>query len=220
MKKIRVPYQDFYHSRVYDQLLSVRSPINNYTAINNHTLHVSILKNAHNWAVARFGYLKQQITVRDPNYLVLVREPIGRWISGISTYCRAWNILDQDYDNFLITQHTDYDHIFAKLDQLLSRTLVLDAHTVPQQHYIKDLDSSRVTLVSIHNNLEQTIDQLYDLTPYTVSVEKHNATLGNSAAEFRENILQQYMHSRDLTAQLHRIYSRDSELLAQVCNPS
>ena len=223
MTKIRVPNQNFYHSKVYDQLLSLRSGYD-LTPINECTLHLSILKNAHNWAVARFRHLNQTITVPDPNYLVLLREPIGRWITGISTYCRQWNILDEDYANSVKTQHIDWGHIFAKLDHALQHTLVLDGHTVPQQHYIKyyikHVPFNKITLVSIHNQLEQTIDQLYNLAPYSVNPESRNATKGNALAEFRENAVREYMKSRDLTAQLMHIYTEDYQLLEQVCNPS
>lgn len=108
--------------------------------------YVPIPKNAHTWGRKFFDTQCQMRTpynwqiddLSDFSFIVFLRDPIERWIKGITTYLMErpdrWQRLLQDYTN---GENYNFDLIFDGV--------TFDTHTAPQSLFIESLDTNTVT---------------------------------------------------------------------------
>jgi len=84
-------------------------------------------------------------------YLIVLREPIERWVSGIAEYCfNSGNILT--------------------LEQALEQ-ITFDDHTEKQVYFIKDVDLIRTTFLRVDSNLRNNLDSWLKQFNYRTNIQ-------------------------------------------------
>lgn len=73
----------------------------------------------------RLPRLDRETTVVE--YLVILRDPLDRWVTGLAQYLRGW-----DPKHPLYIDNLNWDHVIDKM--------VFDSHTDPQVNFIKGID--------------------------------------------------------------------------------
>ena len=107
-------------------------------------------------------------------YIVILRDPLERWVSGMATYTASW-ILGPSYGSEAFND--DFNDL---AERFIFDQIVFDDHTTPQVQFIKQLNTSiPITYfalnVSLHTNLEHFLN-----TKLEVSEELNsNATENN-----------------------------------------
>lgn len=110
---------------------------------NNHDYaYINIPKNASSWMSGTFpdalSTTYYQIKNPDIKFIVVLREPLDRWVSAAAQSLTGF--LDDDIEDAL----TD-----------LCKKIVIDDHTVPQSCYIENVDHDRIIWFDMHENLKE-----------------------------------------------------------------
>jgi hypothetical protein len=88
------------------------------------------------------------------NFIVVLRDPIDRWISGFATYTASF-ILGAGYGS---------DHYCADYNELTERiifdNLIFDDHTTEQVKYVEQLDKSKpITYFKLNHELVSNLEK-------------------------------------------------------------
>ena len=145
-------------------------------------IYVNIPKNASSWTKHHmpghlFNYhtqtFYQDINVPGwPNhlsndqYVVILREPINRWVTGLAQYLQGW-----DPEHSLHINNVDWDSIFD--------TVVFDSHTQPQCDFIKGIDRSKITWLRCDSTLVKNFGKMMEQftgTPFNLTTEDQDPT--------------------------------------------
>ena len=143
--------------------------------------------------------------------ILILRDPVERWISGITTYINLW-ILYNDYnsDQFI----NDYNKL---VERFIFDTVIFDDHTMTQTFFINNIPeniikhyvwANRNTLVDSISNIsghrlavkENTFDNRKELTPGN-----------NQIAEFIKSKL-----TPGLLSKIQETYKEDYNLIDSV----
>lgn len=127
-------------------------------------LYIPINKNASTWAISYFkNSLKWNLqfddamriydhnlwnvssTIAHYRKIVILRDPIDRWISGIIQYVFSYfpDTLDINNDDLI-------NYFFAKI--------YLDPHTLPQVNFLHNLDIKSIDFFMVNEKLEHNLD--------------------------------------------------------------
>jgi hypothetical protein len=94
-------------------------------------------------------------------YIVILRDPVNRWISGLAQYLHGY-----DSSHPLHINNVDWDMIFD--------TVVFDGHTRSQCKFIKGIDHSKIIWLRCDNTLAKnygTIMEQFTGTPFKITTE-------------------------------------------------
>lgn len=188
-------------------------------SINNLDLvYVNIPKNASTWTKTQLATLGAQ----EDNYfintelakkpmLVMLREPIERWISGISWYMTLHHASLVD----LCEQNIDVKNTVLSM---IKSKVSFDPHTAPQSNFLQGINFSNTTFIRVkHNNddycntfskffkEELGIENSFDQSP------SQHVAIGNPIQLRWVNFFQSALDS-DLNMKLHRYYRSDITL--------
>lgn len=179
--------------------LNLRDPLTvlDCVQLNSSTIYLPILKCANtliqdSLAANNYAKTKERTASR---VVIVTRDPIQRWVSGIATYMRIW--------------HSDATTATAaryELNRILAQTLTPDLHTVPQTAYVAHLMPSQLIQ--------------YDMAHISTFLSKYNAQPSPNAYR---NSTQEHSHMRWVTQfivplahklepQLRELYKHDYEL--------
>lgn len=104
--------------------------------------------------------------------VVVLRDPIDRWISGFATYASSW-LLGSGYgsDHFL----EDYNPL---VERLIFDNVTFDDHTTAQSAYVAQLPAVPVTYFKLNKNIISDISQglniNLDVKPVDANVSENN----------------------------------------------
>ena len=115
-------------------------------------MYVPIPKNAHTWLKTRITLTSNTAHPQD-RYLILIRDPRERWITGLATYCKTQLLFLRNYE-----ENTPPD-----LDQITSTSLILDGHTVPQSYFLRNTDPSRCDVLEVNHSLPERVNSYLNL---------------------------------------------------------
>lgn len=164
--------------------------------INSNTVYVPIPKNAHSWMKNSFILLDPVPITEQDRYLIIIRDPIQRWITGMATYCRT---LDLYVKEFLADQTPCFD-------AMLKQTLIPDGHCVPQHYYIKNVDPKICDVFIVNENLGHNINNYLKTSVSLLGVNVSNTAY----QQYLIHHLQQYVNTKpELLQQLKELYSGD-----------
>ena len=79
--------------------------------------------------------LKDQSEINE--IVVILRDPVDRWISGISQY--AMSYLLPETEGYVPTEQLFNDYYNQLVEKLLFATIMFDDHTTPQYYFIQDI---------------------------------------------------------------------------------
>jgi hypothetical protein len=123
--------------------------------INNDLRHhyLNLPVNSSNWGKATFiaaGFNKNLHNSIDSNYttIVFLRDPIDRWLSGLSTWLTA-----------RLDQYTSLDGVRnnqVALD-ILFTVIRTDEHTEKQQYFLQKLDQGNMKFFMVNDSLSKSV---------------------------------------------------------------
>jgi hypothetical protein len=169
--------------------------------LNSNTVYVPIPKNAHTWMLRSFDYTQETHADIKDRFLVILRNPIDRWITGIGTYCGNNNVFKRELHS---NQRPNWSEFF-------SHTLMPDGHTVPQAYFLRNIDLDRVDLFTLNPNLNDQISKYLNISPKT---NRANVAKDSGYHRYIISSLTQYLAANsELRDQLAQLYSDDYKLL-------
>ena len=145
-------------------------------------IYVNIPKNASSWTKHHmpghlFNYhtktFYQEINVpgwpahlNNDQYVVILREPIDRWVTGLAQYLQGW-----DPQHPLHINNVDWDTIFD--------TVIFDSHTQPQCDFIRGIDTAKIIWLQCDSNLSKNFGKVmkqFTGTPFHLTTEDQDPT--------------------------------------------
>jgi len=169
----------------------------------HHLTYVHIPKNASSFIkgclIGCYGMWRHSETlVPADEYLIALREPIERWISGIAEYCYNTGIM-------------------LTVDQALEQ-ITFDDHTEHQVYFIQEVDLSKATFLRVderlRNNLEHWVKQFNYRTNIQIALEYNTSTGAKREfiVRFNEEINQNPLYR----ARLEEYFAEDYKLYKSV----
>ena len=193
---------------------------------------VDIPKNASSFVsewTSQFGWraaLAEQHEHRISQMIVILRDPLDRWISGISQYLNGWILHAKSFYSFETGPNTDQQYISAKsfIEQYNSITERLifdnldryDDHVWPQCELINGLlPTKHKFFYYIDNTWEDRLSKHLGIPKVTIS----NKNSGSDNED--QNLLQQFFRSRidtnpSLKSMIINRYQQDYDLINRV----
>jgi hypothetical protein len=191
-------------------------------ATNPELLYVHIPKNASTWSKTQLSplgfeadnYLLNPDLVKKPT-LVILRDPVERWISGISWY------MTLNHQDLLEPCETD-TKIRSTILSIMTTRVVMDPHTIPQSVFLQGIDFFNTTFIMVrHNNddyrenfsqffkKELGIDNFFDQAPFQHVAE------GNPTQSRWVNIFQSALDD-DYIKKIQKFYQEDIQLINKI----
>ena len=158
----------------------------------------------------------QHHTLGDSSHLikhiiVVLRDPMERWISGFATYCSSW-ILGPNYgsDHFVI----DYNEL---TERLIFDNLVFDDHTTPQSQFVEFLP--RTIPVTYFWLDPYTVGNISSYTRQDLNISEVDANV--SEDHYDQKQISKFIRARlinrpDLIERINEQYTNDFNLIDSV----
>jgi hypothetical protein len=143
-----------------------------------HVTFVHIPKNASSFVkgcLINNGWQHSNTFVPSNHYLVVLRDPLERWLSGMAEYQVNSNQLDLD-------AHTIFN------------TITFDDHTELQTYFLKDVNITKTTFLLFGDNLRNDLNTFllaYGFNNGVTGIENINAS--DTTKQAIKNRLQQFM---------------------------
>lgn len=142
------------------------------------------------------------------NVIIVLRDPIDRWVSGVSTYLCSY-VLGENYgsDHFV----ADYNEA---VERLLFDTIVFDDHTAPQTIFINEIPNivKRLYITLDHKTL---VDSISTMTGHLLNVTD-GLDDNSKETNYDNNQLSNFIRGRltpSLEQKLKNAYADDYRLL-------
>jgi len=144
--------------------------------------------------------------------IILLRDPVDRWISGFTTYCVNY-ILGADYTAGQFIK--DYNDL---TERLIFDNLIFDDHTEPQSTFIDQLTNQfNKKFIIITDDRKKLIEDIATITGNKLTVP----TVDTNSSEDNQDtkIISDFMRSRvndALQTKIFDRYYRDYEILQNI----
>ena len=129
-------------------------------------IYVNIAKNASSWAKHHMaGYFfnyhtqtfYQNVNIppgwpehtKNTQYVVILREPVDRWVTGFAQYLQGW-----DPKHPMNINNIDWNMVFDRV--------VFDIHTHPQCDFIKDIDHAKIIWLQCDKHLTKNFSKIME----------------------------------------------------------
>jgi hypothetical protein len=110
--------------------------------------------------------------------IVILRDPIDRWVSGFATYAASW-ILGPDYGSTHFVE--DYNDL---TERIIFDQIVFDDHTTEQVQYVKQLGNTKITFFKLGHNIGSNLESflghrlgLNNLVPANISEDNYDTKI-------------------------------------------
>ena len=145
--------------------------------------------------------------------VVILRDPIKRWTSGIATYLRN-NLSDK------VTENTDEQllNILQKnkfLIETITNKIIFDEHTETQFYFLQPFLLSKAYYFYLDNNIQDKIFNFYQRQNIILNFDKRHLNRGNKnciALFFQEYVKQ----NKNFYKNLCKLYESDYKLIDSV----
>lgn len=140
--------------------------------------------------------------------IVILRDPIERWVSGFSTYVASW-ILGNGYGSDHYVQ--DYNSL---TERIIFDNLIFDDHTTEQVKYVIQLPDIKTTFFKLNDSMLSEIEQFTNQTLIIEDTINDN----NSENNYDTKSISKFMSERIkqdpfLASKIVDAYSKDYELI-------
>jgi hypothetical protein len=183
-------------------------------------VYVNVPKNASTWTKAQLATLG----AKEDNYfinsdlnkksmLVVLRDPVERWVSGIS-----WYMSKQHPE--LINRCEINSEVRSAVLLMVERQIIFDSHTTPQLSFLQGIDFSNTTFMRVKSNNDEYretfskffkkelgIDNLFNRMP------PQHITADN-LLQYRWTTMFQSALNDGVFANLHKYFDADIELFS------
>ena len=143
--------------------------------------------------------------------IVVLRDPVDRWISGFATYASSW-LLGPGYGSDHFVQ--DYNTL---TEQIVFDTLVFDDHTTPQTRFINQLPVLMQTTYFKLNT--RTVENISKYTGHDLNTSDVDANVSEN--HYDQQQIAKFMQDRltnrpDLIHRINEQYANDFNLIDSV----
>jgi|688.fasta_scaffold574623_1 hypothetical protein len=114
-------------------------------------------------------FLDKMQQLKPQSTVVVLRDPIDRWISGITTYLNLYVIKKNNVLNFLKEIKKDKNFL-----DLLFEKITFDDHTEKQIYFLQPFDKSQCTFFYIDDKIEFRLTQFYLGEGLKISFDKNH----------------------------------------------
>jgi hypothetical protein len=145
----------------------------------NNLIYIPILKNAHSWGEKFFSHnfnCNETVHItqynkelyKDKRFVVILRDPIDRWVSAMAQYLVEFDNPDELLDNVLIKK-------------LITDGINFDRHSKPQRYDLIGLDIKKTVVFMCNDELENNLSLFSSLAfkKPTESIGEHNRNSQN-----------------------------------------
>lgn len=143
-------------------------------------------------------------------HLVVLRDPIERWISGFATYASSW-LLGAGYGS---------DHFVSDYNQLVERVifdnLVFDDHTTPQAEYVSQLPPANIVYFKLNDQLVKQISRFTNSDLVINSVDGNVSENNYDQRQISKLIKQRIESDLVLKTKIIERYKCDFNLISSV----
>lgn len=155
---------------------------------------------------------KFQTPITPKKTIVVLRDPIDRWISGIVHY-------------FYLTNQVGYEVIPKTIWDFVTNQIVFDEHTELQSRFLPNLDTDDIFFFKQDQTLQANIEEFIKVQfniPETAWIKKKNKIQYNKSLNFfYKNKLKKYVlglsfNNKVLLNRLKKVYEPDFELFNSV----
>ena len=145
--------------------------------------------------------------------IIVMRDPLDRWISGISQYIKG-NILGSDDPEEFIAKYTDLTEKFIE-DNLD----IFDDHVWPQHCFFENiLPDAKRKYMYIGNNFEQYLKQELNLVwPVPPDVDFNKGEDNPGLKELKQFFTERVQKNNNLRNTIQNTYKRDYEIINNNC---
>jgi len=164
--------------------------------------------------------LKDQSVINE--IVVVLRDPIDRWISGIAQY--AMSHLLPSVNGYVPTEelfNKYYNHLTEKL---LFNTLMFDDHTMPQYYFIQDIyPEIPRKYYRFSSSLSPSMIETLKLNPNKIPEDTKNIRIeinDKTDSRLRKRVIVDFifdkiMNNQELYNKVKEFYQKDYDLIAQ-----
>jgi hypothetical protein len=143
--------------------------------------------------------------------ILILRDPVERWISGITTYINLW-ILYNEYnsDQFI----TDYNKL---VERFIFDTVVFDDHTMPQSFFINNIPA-HITKHYVWANRSTLVDSISTISRYKLLVNLNtfdNSKELNPGSKQLDDFIRSKL-TPELISKIQQAYKEDYNLINSV----
>jgi len=131
--------------------------------------------------------------------LVILRDPIDRWCSGVAQYLYNTN------------QDLSVDNIFDKI--------TFDDHTDLQTYFLQDVDLSSATFMLVDGNLRANINDWITERGYRTNVDiaiEYNASADDDRIITKDYYIKQLEQNPEFVLKLQKHFEEDYKLIGSV----
>lgn len=143
--------------------------------------------------------------------IVVLRDPVDRWISGFATYASSWLLgLNYGSDHFV----EDYNTL---TERLIFDNIVFDDHTTPQSEFVDQLPIlMHTTYFQLNKNTVKNISQYIN---YNLNISDVDANV--SEDHYDQQHISKFIRSQltnrpDLIERINEQYASDFNLIDSV----
>lgn len=142
--------------------------------------------------------------------IVVLRDPIDRWVSGFATYASSW-LLSAGYgsDHFV----EDYTPL---VERLIFDNLVFDDHTTPQAEFVSQLPAIDVTYFKLNKNIIQQIGKHLNISLTVTDVDTNASGSNYDQKQITTFIQHQIDNDPVLKSRIIERYKNDFNLISSV----
>lgn len=142
--------------------------------------------------------------------IVVLRDPIERWISGFSTYASS-NILNMQYGSDSFIQHYN-----ILTERLIFDNLIFDDHTTPQTRFLSQLPAKPITYFKLTDKLIPQISRFTGVELITETVDSNISENNYDQRQISSFMRKRVNEDLALKAQLFERYKSDFNLITSV----
>lgn len=178
----------------------------------NKLVYVNIPKNATNW----MHNIVYSMDWRDSNVynedlskyhaLVILRNPIERWVSGVAEYIKLY--------------HKNIEKLDDSMWQIISDIIAIDDHTDKQVYFVNTLSIENVTFFQCDENLSNSVQQFFQAMNIDIKkrhLDPYYVTDKNSQNyKIIEQIKQKISDDILVKRKLNKFFQEDIDLIKSV----
>ena len=167
---------------------------------NKSTTFIHIPKNASSFVkgclLSSGNFTHSDSLVTADRYLVTLRDPIDRWVSGIAQFMN-------DENNQSVTLHDLVDRV------------TIDDHTELQTYFLEEVDLDRCTFIQVDKNLRTNLSAWFKENDYIVNMDNiPNINQGNQL--LKDRFAAMVDGNSQIKLKLATHYEQDYELINRV----
>lgn len=143
--------------------------------------------------------------------IVVLRDPVDRWISGFATYATSW-LLGPNYGSDHFVEH--YNEL---AERIIFDNLIFDDHTTPQFDFFKQLPTSLNTTFFELN--KHTVENISKFVGYDLNISDVDANV--SEDHYDQQQISKFIRDRlnnkpNLIHSINEQYANDFKLIDSV----